>query len=158
MIFPKGNEMNVIILGCGRVGSTLARMMYYDKHDVTVIDLVSESFRRLGNKFKGQRIIGNGMDEDVLKRAGIEKCDVFISVTQGDNRNIMVAQIDKEVYGVKKVITRINDPIRADTYRSLDIITICGSTILSGIMRDFINTNEWLMEKDYNREYLSLNV
>lgn len=156
--FAKGNEMNVIILGCGRVGSTLARMMYHDQHNVTVIDLLSESFRRLGNKFKGQRIIGNGMDEDVLKRAGIEKCDVFISVTQGDNRNIMVAQIAKEVYGVKKVITRINDPIRADTYRSLDIITICGSTILSGIMRDFINTNEWLMEKDYNREYLSLNV
>ena len=150
--------MNVIILGCGRVGSTLARMMYGDGHQVTVIDLLSESFRRLGPKFKGQRIIGNGMDEDVLKRAGVETADVFVSVTQGDNRNIMAAQIAKEVYSVKKVITRINDPIRADTYRSQGITTICGTTIFSGIMRDFINTDEWLMEKDYNKEYLALNT
>jgi trk system potassium uptake protein TrkA len=150
--------MNVIILGCGRVGSTLARMMYHDGHHVTVIDMLSESFRRLGPKFKGVRVIGNGMDEDVLKRAGIEKCDVFVSVTQGDNRNIMAAQIAKEVYGVGKVLTRINDPIRADAYRSMGIVTICGSTVFSGIMRDFINTDQWMLEKDYNKEYLSLNA
>ncbi len=153
-----GAPLNVIILGCGRVGSTLARMMYRDGHNVTVIDLLNESFRRLGPKFKGQRVVGNGVDEDVLKRAGIETCDVFVSVTQGDNRNIMAAQIAKEVYQVKKVITRINDPIRADAYREMGIVTICGTTILSGVVRDFINTDEWLLEKDYNKEYLSLNA
>lgn len=150
--------MNVIILGCGRVGSTLARMMYRDGHNVTVIDIVNEAFRRLGTKFKGQRVIGNGMDEDVLKRAGIENCDIFVAVTPGDNRNIMAAQIAHEVYKVGTVITRINDPIRADTYRQLGIVTICGTTILSGLVRDYINTGEWLMEKDYNKEYLAMNV
>src|SRR5215212_8778183 len=135
--------MNVIILGCGRVGSTLARTMYKDGHNVTVVDMLSESFRRLGSKFKGQRVVGNGVDEDVLKRAGIENCDVFVAVTQGDNRNIMAAQIAHAVYNVPKVMTRINDPVRADTYRELGIVTICGTTLLAGLMRDFINTDTW---------------
>lgn len=150
--------MNVIILGCGRVGASLARLMYHDGHNVTVIDLASEAFRRLGQKFKGQRIVGNGIDEDVLKRAGIENCDVFISVTQGDNRNIMAAQIAQVVYNVPKVLTRINDPVRADAYRQMGIQTLCGTTLMAGLMRDFINTEVWAVEKDYNKEYLTLNV
>lgn len=150
--------MNVIILGCGRVGSTMARSMHKDGHTVTVIDLLSESFRRLGNKFKGQRVVGNGVDEDVLKRAGIENCDVFVAVTQGDNRNIMAAQIAHAVYSVPKVMTRINDPVRADTYRELGIVTICGTTLLAGLMRDFVNTDHWAVEKDYNKDYLALNA
>ena len=150
--------MNVIVLGCGRVGSTLARMMYREGHNVTVVDVLSESFRRLGPKFKGQRVIGNGTDQDVLKRAGIEGCDVFVAVTQGDNRNIMASQIAQQVFDVPKVITRINDPIRADLYRSLGIETICGTTIFSGLLRDLIVTGEWNLEKDYNKEYLTLNV
>ena len=150
--------MNVIIVGCGRVGSTLARLMFSDGHNVTIVDQQSESFRRLGSRFKGQRIIGNGIDEEVLKRAGVEKCDVFVAVTQGDNRNIMSSQIAKQIYNVQKVLTRINDPVRADLYRSLGITTLCGTTLLSGLMRDFINTGEWSIEKDYNEQYLSLNV
>lgn len=150
--------MNVIILGCGRVGSTLARMMYRDGHNVTVIDLLSESFRRLGSRFKGQRVIGNGLDQDVLVRAGIKNCDIFVSVTQGDNRNIMAAQIAKVVFEVPTVITRINDPIRAEAYRDMNIETICGTTILSGLLRDKIATDRWLLEKDYNREYLDMNA
>jgi trk system potassium uptake protein TrkA len=146
--------MNVIILGCGRVGSTLARRMYRDGHNVTVIDLVSEAFRRLGGKFKGSRIVGNGMDQDVLVRAGIQQCDVFVSVTQGDNRNIMAAQMARELFQVKQVITRINDPNRACTYRQAGITTICGTTILSGLIRDFITSGEWPIAKDYNQEYL----
>src|SRR5579884_2817562 len=86
-------SMNIVILGCGRVGSSFARLMYGDGHNVTIIDQQSEAFRRLGTRFKGNRIIGNGIDEDVLRRAGIEQADVFIAVTQGDNRNIMTAQI-----------------------------------------------------------------
>ncbi len=150
--------MKAIILGCGRVGSTLARSMHKDGHNVTVVDLVSESFRRLGSKFKGQRVVGNGVDEDVLKRAGIESCDLFVAVTQGDNRNIMAAQIAQSVYNVPKVVTRINDPIRADAYRQHGIVTICGTTILSGLIGDFANTGEWALERDYNKDYLSLNA
>ena len=150
--------MKVIVLGCGRVGSTLARTMFKDGHTVTVVDLLSESFRRLGSKFKGPRVVGNGVDEDVLKRAGIETCDLFVAVTQGDNRNIMAAQIAHTVYSVPKVVTRINDPIRADAYRQQGIITICGTTILSGLIRDYATTDEWALDKDYNREYLSSNA
>ena len=150
--------MNVIILGCGRVGSTLARSMHKDGHSVTVIDVASEAFRRLGTKFKGQRVVGNGMDEDVLKRSGIANCDVFVCVTPGDNRNIMAAQIAQSVYKVPKVITRINDPIRADVYRGMGIVTFCGTTLFSGLMRDFINSGEWGIDRDYNREYLEMNA
>ena len=150
--------MKVIILGCGRVGSTLARSLFKDGHNVTVIDLLSESFRRLGSKFKGQRVVGNGVDEDVLKRAGIESCDLFVAVTQGDNRNIMAAQIAQTVYDVPKVVTRINDPVRADAYRQHGIVTICGTTILSGLIRDYATTNEWALDRDYNRDYLSSNA
>lgn len=150
--------MNVIILGCGRVGSTLARRLARDGHNVTVIDLLPEAFRRLGSKFKGQRVIGNGLDRDVLKRAGIESCDVFVSVTQGDNRNIMSAQIAKQVYKVPKVLTRINDPIRADVYRRMGVITICAPTIISGLIRDFLTDEHWAIEHDYNKDYIEQNI
>lgn len=150
--------MNVVILGCGRVGSTFARLMYRDGHNVTIIDLQSEAFRRLGTKYKGGRIVGNGIDEDVLKRAGIEHADVFVAVTQGDNRNIMAAQIAQRVFNVGKVIARIYDPIRADRYRQLGLITLCTTTIASGLLRDFVSKDEWGLAKDYSQEYLSLNV
>jgi trk system potassium uptake protein len=150
--------MNVIILGCGRVGSTLARSMFKDGHNVTVIDVLTEAFRRLGTKYKGQRVVGNGMDEDVLKRAGITNCDVFVAVTPGDNRNIMAAQIAQRVYSVPKVITRINDPIRADVYRTMGIVTFCGTTLFSGLMREYINTESWGIDRDYNHEYLDMNA
>ena len=117
--------MNIVILGCGRVGTTFARLMYKDGHTVTVIDEQSEAFRRLGTRFKGTRIVGNGIDEDVLRRAGIENADVFVAATQGDNRNIMAAQIAQHTFGVPRVIARIYDPIRADRYRQLGIITLC---------------------------------
>jgi trk system potassium uptake protein TrkA len=150
--------MNIVILGCGRVGSTFARLMYRDGHTVTIIDLQSEAFRRLGAKYKGNRIVGNGIDEDVLKRAGIEQAQVFIAVTQGDNRNIMAAQIARHVYNVPKVIARIYDPVRADRYRQLGITTLCTTTIASGLMRDYVTTEEWGLAKDYSAEYLAQNV
>src|SRR5579884_2058896 len=150
--------MNIVILGCGRVGSTLARMMYRDGHNVTIIDQQSEAFRRLGTKFKGNRIVGNGIDEDVLRRAGIENADIFVAVTQGDNRNIMAAQIARKVFNVKTVIARIYDPIRADRYRQLGIITMCTTTIASGLIRDLLLTGEWGLAKDYSQEYVKKNV
>ncbi len=150
--------MNIVVLGCGRVGSTFARMMHRDGHNVTVIDIQSEAFRRLGTRFRGNRIVGNGIDEDVLKRAGIETADVFIASTQGDNRNIMAAQIAQRVFKVERVIARIYDPVRADRYRQLGIVTLCTTTIASGLLRDFVTTSEWGLDKDYSAEYLRLNV
>jgi trk system potassium uptake protein TrkA len=150
--------MNVVILGCGRVGSTFARLMHRDGHHITIIDLQSEAFRRLGQKYKGGRIVGNGIDEDVLKRAGIENAQVFVAVTQGDNRNIMAAQIARHVFNVPQVIARIYDPIRADRYRQLGIVTLCTTTIASGLLRDFVVGGQWGLDKDYSHEYLSANV
>ncbi len=128
--------MKIIILGCGRVGSTLARRMATEGHDVTVIDLTSDAFRRLGSKFKGTRLVGGGTDMDVLRRAGIDSADAFVAVTNGDNRNIMAAQIAKEVFSVPKVMTRLYDPIRADAYQDMGIETICTTTIAAGLLHD----------------------
>ncbi|HEV2472817.1 MAG TPA: TrkA family potassium uptake protein [Chthonomonadales bacterium] len=150
--------MNVVILGCGRVGSTLARMLFKDGHTVTVIDQQSEAFRRLGPRFKGNRIVGNGIDEDVMKKAGIEQANAFIAVTQGDNRNIMAAQIARQVFSVQTVLARIYDPIRADRYRELGINTLCTTTIASGVMREYLASGDWGTPRDYNAEYLGMSV
>ena len=126
----------IVILGCGRVGSTLAKQMSGEGHDVTVLDETSESFRRLGSKFKGQRLVGSGLDQDLLKRAHLGDADVFIAVTQGDNTNIMAAQIAREVFAIPRVMARIYDPIRAQAYRELGIATLCTTTLAAGLLYD----------------------
>ena len=128
--------MRVVIVGCGRVGATLARQMAGEGHDVTIIDQTSDAFRRLGTKFKGTRLVGPGTDVDVLRRAGIESADVFVAVTDGDNRNIMATQIAKNVFDVPKVLTRLYDPNRAQAYQELGIETICTTSIATGLLHD----------------------
>ncbi len=126
----------IVILGCGRVGSTLAKQMSGEGHEVTILDQTSDSFRRLGPKFKGQRLVGSGLDQDLLKRAHLGDADVFIAVTQGDNTNIMAAQIAKEVFSIPRVMARIYDPIRAQAYRELGITTLCTTTLAAGLMHE----------------------
>jgi trk system potassium uptake protein len=127
--------VKVIIAGCGRTGSTLARMLS-ESHEITIIDRTPDAFRRLGKNFRGKKLVGQGTDSDILRRAGIESADVFVAVTDGDNRNIMAAQLAREVFGVKKVMARIYDPSRAATYAELGILTLCSSAINAGFMRD----------------------
>jgi trk system potassium uptake protein TrkA len=121
--------VKVVILGCGRVGSTLATMLDRSGHTVAVIDQSSDSFQRLSPEFGGETIVGNGVDEDVMMRAGIKDADAFVAVTNGDNRNIMASQIAKEIFRVKKVMCRIYDPIREQTYHELGMDTMCPTTI-----------------------------
>src|SRR5579885_2934190 len=121
--------MRIVILGCGRVGAALATKLDNAGHTVSVIDMSSDSFQRLDPQFRGEKIVGNGVDEEVLRRAGIEKADAFAAVTNGDNRNIMASQIAKEIFHVKKVVCRIYDPIRQATYNMLGLDTICPTTI-----------------------------
>jgi trk system potassium uptake protein TrkA len=116
--------VKVVILGCGRVGATLATQLDKAGHTVSVIDNNTDAFQRLDPEFQGERITGNGVDESVLRRAGIESADAFAAVTNGDNRNIMVSQIAKEIFHVQKVVCRIYDPIRQITYSELGIETI----------------------------------
>ena len=117
--------MKLVILGCGRVGSTLAMMMDSKGHEVTVVDRNSDAFRRLGEGFKGQTLVGEGVDEDVLRKAGIEQADAFCATTEGDNRNIMASQVVKSVFNVPTVITRIYDPVREQSYKELGLQTVC---------------------------------
>jgi trk system potassium uptake protein TrkA len=121
--------VNIVILGCGRVGAALATKLDKAGHNVTIIDASSDSFQRLDPQFNGEKVVGNGTDEEILKRAGIEKADAFAAVTNGDNRNIMASEIAKEIFHVKKVVCRIYDPIRQTTYNLLGIDTICPTTI-----------------------------
>lgn len=130
--------MNIVILGCGRVGATLAAMMDREGHTVAVIDQSGEAFQRLPAEFSGSMIIGNGVDEDVLVRAGIKEADVFAAVTNGDNRNIMASQIAREIFAVKKVLCRIYDPIREETYRGLGLETICPTLVGAQMFFDAI--------------------
>jgi trk/ktr system potassium uptake protein len=117
--------MKLVIVGCGRVGAMSAVALSKAGHQVTVIDINRRAFDRLGPDFNGQMVLGNGIDEDVLREAGIEKADGFASLTNGDNRNIMAAQIAREIFKVPRVITRIYDPMRQDVYTELGLDTVC---------------------------------
>ena len=141
--------MNVVILGCGRIGSNLARSMARDGHKVAIIDQNDDAFRRLGPDFAGETVRGNGIDEAVLRRSGIEQADAFAAVTNGDNTNIMSVQIAKEKFRVPKVIARIYDPIRAYAYRELGIETICTTVIGARLMKDYLVGKEWGMASEY---------
>ncbi len=130
--------MKIVILGCGRVGAALASMMAKAGHTVSVVDYSSDAFQRLSPDFEGETIIGNGVDEDILIRAGIRDADAFAAVTNGDNRNIMASQIAKEIFKVKKVVCRIYDPIREETYRELGLETFCPTVLGSHLLFDTI--------------------
>jgi len=123
--------MNFVILGCGRVGSRLAISLDKLGHKVSIIDKNADAFKRLPVSYKGQAVVGVGIDEDVLKSAGIEQADVFAAVTNGDNTNIMASQVAKELFQVPRVIARIYDPIREDTYHTLGLETICPTTLIA---------------------------
>lgn len=130
--------MKIVILGCGRVGATLASMLSKADHTVSVIDQTSDAFQRLSPDFQGSTFVGNGVDEDVLVRAGIREADAFAAVTNGDNRNIMASQIAKEIFKVRKVVCRIYDPIREETYREIGLETFSPTIVGSQIIFDAI--------------------
>ena len=134
--------MRVVILGCGRVGSTLAAILTREGHQVCVIDRDQSAFdkaaQRLGPSFTQDTVRGVGIDEDVLRQAGIEEADAFISVTSGDNTNLVAAQIAQQRFQVPKVLARVYDPIRAEAYREAGVETICTTTISTGLFHDLV--------------------
>lgn len=143
--------MKVVILGCGRVGSTIATTMAAEGHEVTIIDQNPDSFRRLGADFKGKKITGNGIDADTLRKADLDHADAFIAVTNGDNRNIMSVQLAKIRFKVPKVIARIYDPIRASAYAGLGIDTICTTCVGAGLIRDKVLGQPFSGIEEYTR-------
>ncbi len=128
--------MKVIIMGCGRVGAQLAIMLDKEKYNVTTLDTNIESFRRLPPEFKGTALLGSGLDEDTLRKAGVETADAFIALTQGDNRNIMAAQIARHIFHVPKVICRIYDPLRRDIYSMLGLEALSPTTIFAQLFKE----------------------
>ena len=116
--------MHIVIMGCGRVGSTLAHILEDRGNTVAVIDRDPEAFRRLRPSFKGDRVTGMGFDRNVLSRAGIERADGFAAVSSGDNSNIIAARVARETFGVQQVAARIYDPRRAEVYERLGIPTV----------------------------------
>ena len=111
-------------MGCGRVGSTLARSLEKRHHTVAVIDNNGDAFRRLGPTFAGSKVLGVGFDQTVLQQAGIDDADAFAAVSSGDNSNIIAARVARETFGIQKVVTRIYDPGRAEVYQRLGITTV----------------------------------
>jgi trk system potassium uptake protein len=116
--------VHIVIMGCGRVGSTLAHILEEQGHSVAIIDQDREAFRKLRSGFKGKRIVGVGFDQDVLSEAGIEEADGFAAVSSGDNSNVIAARVVRESFGVERVVARIYDPRRAEVYQRLGIPTV----------------------------------
>jgi trk system potassium uptake protein TrkA len=134
--------MYVIIMGCGRVGARLAHLLVKAGHEVLVLDLTASAFDRLGRDFAGSTMVGNGIDHDVLVKAGIERAQAFAAVTQGDNRNIMAAQIAKHVFKVPRVVTRIYDPIRQDTFQTLGLDAVSPTVIGANVFFNMLTGEE----------------
>ena len=134
--------MKVVIVGCGRVGAGLAEAFDNGGHEVVVLDLSSRAFDRLSDEFKGQALRGDGTDEDVLRRAGAEGADIFLALTEGDNRNVMAAQVAMENLSVGKAMAKINDPVRATAYAELGIATVCRTTMLTDAILAFLNLGD----------------
>lgn len=141
-------KKKVVILGCGRVGSMLSGELAELGHDVTIIDSKANSFRRVAG-MPIKQVLGSGIDESVLKEAGLQDADAFIAVTNGDNTNIMSAQIATMQFGVRHAVARIYDPNRAKVYSEMGVATICTSLLGAGLLRDFVMDKPWGHVTDY---------
>lgn len=130
--------MKVIIMGCGRVGEQVSRMMADEGHEITVIDKEAEPLARLGVDFKGRKVKGIGFDRDVLIEAGIETAEAFAATSSSDNANIIAARIARNIFHVPRVVVRLYDPRRAEIYRRLGLVTISSTTWGAERIRELI--------------------
>jgi trk system potassium uptake protein len=121
--------VRVVILGCGRLGAKTAELLDAAGHEVTMIDQDAEAFRRLSPAYRGRAIVGVGIDDEILRQANAEEADVFISLTGGDNTNIMACQVARHAFEVPHVICQIKDPIRGEAYQKLGVTTVCPTII-----------------------------
>ena len=120
--------MNVIVMGCGRVGEQVCYLLLNEGHQVTVIDVNPQALARLGESFKGRRVTGVGFDQDILIEAGIESADAFAATSSSDNANIIAARIARNYFRVPRVVARLYDPRRAEIYQRLGLLTISSTT------------------------------
>ena len=130
--------MYIVIIGCGRVGAELAKLLSLEGNDVVVIDKKDRSFSRLGESFNGITIKGSGVSTKTLQDAGIERADVFCSLTNSDNINIMASQVAKGIFKVPRVIARVYDPSKASIYKTLGLDILSETTLFAAMIRDKI--------------------
>ena len=130
--------MFTIIMGCGRLGAELAIMLERDGHDVAVLDIDKFAFDHLDPSFKGRKILGDGTDQDTLRRAGAERADAFVAATRGDNRNALAAQIAQHVFQISRVSSVIFDPMREEVYRGLGLRTINPTKMEAQLLRELV--------------------
>jgi trk system potassium uptake protein TrkA len=123
--------MKAVVVGCGRVGAGIADELDRAGWQVLIIDVSSAAFDRLPATFGGTALRGDGTDEDVLRRAGAENADLFLALTEGDNRNIMAAQLGVEALAARKTVAKVNDPVRAEAYAHLGIATMCRTNLMT---------------------------
>jgi trk system potassium uptake protein len=131
--------VKIVIVGCGRVGASTAELYDRSGHEVVILDISTSAFDRLPTSFHGTALRGDGTDEDVLRRAGADGADMFLAVTEGDNRNIMAAQLANEALGIERVIAKINDPVRSTAYAELGIATLCRTGLMLDAINDYLD-------------------
>jgi trk system potassium uptake protein TrkA len=134
--------MKTVIVGCGRVGAATAGAFDKAGWEVVIIDRSTAAFDKLESTFRGTAIRGDGTDEDVLRRAGAEGADLFLAVTEGDNRNVMAAQLATEALGVHQVVAKVNDPLRAEAYAALGLATICRTDLMLDAILGFVGLHD----------------
>jgi trk system potassium uptake protein TrkA len=140
--------MKVVILGCGRVGARLANALDLEGHRISIIDRNPDAFRRfLSESYSGDAVVGVGIDEDVLRRAGIEDADVFIAATNLDNVNAMAGQIAQLIFKVPRVIARLYDPIREEVYQTAGLTTVCPTTVGAEAIKHMLDAR-WANDKE----------
>lgn len=132
--------MNIVIVGCGRVGAHIATSLDTHGHQVCVVDMDPRAFRRLRSDFRGRSVVGTGIDADVLLAAGIDAADAFFATTSGDNTNLMAAQVAKKVFQVPQVTARVYDPVRAQIFTQVGIETICPTVVISSLLLDTLGS------------------
>jgi trk system potassium uptake protein TrkA len=126
--------VRIFILGCGRLGAALAQSLDQKGHDVTVLDIRTDAFARLGQDFGGRTVQGDGLEIDVLEKAGLPGCDVFVACTSGDNRNLTASQFAMVQFGVPKVISKVSDPLRGQIYEEMGVHTISPTVVGADIL------------------------
>jgi trk system potassium uptake protein TrkA len=131
-----------VIVGCGRVGAGIADLLAAAGHEVTILDITTDAFARLDPGFPGNAVRGDGTDEDVLRRAGAEGADNFFALTEGDNRNVLAAQLATERLHVRNVVAKVNDPVRANAYAALGLAALCRTTMMIDALSAFAGVGD----------------
>ncbi len=150
--------MNILVIGCGKVGSQLASMLSEEGHDVSVIDRDTKNFEMLDDNFSGMTTVGVPIDQDVLKQAGIESCDAVAAVSQDDNLNIMCSQLAREIFKVPSVLARIYDPAREDVFSHFGLHTVCPTNLTVSAVKSALTENQSIRTINFGAHTLAFNL